>query len=156
MAKVTSTLSDDDRIATGEALQGMVVDLTDLHLLAKQLHWNLIGKRFRSIHLQLDEVVLFARDQVDIMAERAVAIGYNPNGQSVEVAKNSEVSPVEAGYITDDKVVTVMVDTLQAMVKRTRTRIETTDTSDPVTQDRLIAVAQGLEMQHWMFQAEQA
>jgi starvation-inducible DNA-binding protein len=155
MAEVQSPLAEKPRVATGEALQGEVVDLVDLSLLSKQLHWNVIGPNFRSIHLQLDDVVLFARTQADIMAERAVSLGVNPNGQSDEIAASTPVKTVEAGYIKDVDVVKVMVDRLFAMITRCRERIETTDESDPVTQDLIIAVCQGLEQHHWMFQAEQ-
>jgi starvation-inducible DNA-binding protein len=156
MAKITSPLPEKERVATGEALQGQLVDLIDLSLLAKQLHWNVIGPNFRSIHLQLDDVVLFARLQSDLMAERAVTIGFNPNGQSAELADTSPVEGVKPGYVTDKETVKVMVECLAAMIGRCRERIEATEEPDPVTQDLLIAVCQGIEQHHWMFQAEQA
>jgi starvation-inducible DNA-binding protein len=156
MSMVGSPQNDDYKAKTGDALQGVLTDLIDLSLLTKQLHWNLIGKNLRSIHLQLDETVIFARDQADIVAERAVAIGVNPNGQSRYVADQSRVSPVPACHLSDEKTVTVMVDNLGSMIQRTRERITATDTSDRVSQDRIIAVAQGLEEQHWMYQAESA
>jgi starvation-inducible DNA-binding protein len=155
MAEIKSPLPAKDRRATGEALQGELVDLVDLSLLTKQLHWNVIGPNFRSIHLQLDEVVLFARTQSDIMAERAVALGVTPNGQSGEIAATSPLDAVKPGYVKDVDVVETMVDRLAGMITRVRERIEVTDESDPVTQDLLIAVCQGLEQHHWMFQAEQ-
>ena len=53
MAKnpITSPLADDDRDAVGAVLQATLVDLS---LIGKQAHWNVIGKNFRSVHLQLD------------------------------------------------------------------------------------------------------
>ena len=41
----------------GEALQEVLVDLVDLSLVGKHLHWNVEGLTFRSVHLQLDELV---------------------------------------------------------------------------------------------------
>jgi starvation-inducible DNA-binding protein len=38
-------------------LQQVLVDLTALHLQAKQAHWNAVGRNFRDLHLQLDEIV---------------------------------------------------------------------------------------------------
>ena len=35
-------------------LQRLHVDLIDLHLQAKQAHWNVVGKNFRDTHLVLD------------------------------------------------------------------------------------------------------
>ncbi|MBU1803288.1 MAG: DNA starvation/stationary phase protection protein, partial [Actinobacteria bacterium] len=37
----------------GAHLQQLLVDLTDLHLQGKQAHWNVVGKNFRDLHLQL-------------------------------------------------------------------------------------------------------
>ena len=42
-------------------LQAVLVDLTDLHVQGKQAHWNVVGKNFRDMHLQLDEIVDAAR-----------------------------------------------------------------------------------------------
>lgn len=79
---VKSTLPDDDRQVTGDALQSTLVDLVGLSLIGKQAHWNLVGPRFRSIHLQLDEVVTAARDFSDTVAERAAALGLPPDGRN--------------------------------------------------------------------------
>jgi starvation-inducible DNA-binding protein len=154
MSTVKSPLPDDARKATGTALQGSLVDLIDLHLLAKQAHWNLIGRNFRPIHLQLDDVVDLAREHADTLAERAVAIGVNPDGRARTVADSTTVRQLDAGYLQDDKVVAAITDVLAEMGKRFRERIKATDEADLVTQDLLISVAQDLEKQHWMFEAQ--
>ena len=154
MGKVNSPLSDEARKTTGEALQGALVDLIDLGLLAKQAHWNLTGRSFRSVHLQLDEVVAIARNHADVMAERAVAIGVNPDGRARTVAETTKAPQLEAGYIQDDKVVAAITDILAEMIQRFRARIETTDETDLVTQDLLIALTGELEQQHWMFEVQ--
>ena len=154
MSTVKSPLSDEARKVTGAALQDSLVDLIDLHLLAKQAHWNLTGRNFRSIHLQLDEVVDLAREHADTVAERAVAIGFNPDGRARTVAEGTKVHQLDAGHLQDDKVVAAITDILAAMIQRFRARIETTDEPDLVSQDLLITVAQDLEKQHWMFEAQ--
>jgi starvation-inducible DNA-binding protein len=154
MVAVKSPLSDEQRKPVGMALQGALVDLIDLSLLAKQAHWNLIGKHFRSLHLQLDEIVDLARNHMDIMAERAIAIGVNPDGRASTVANQSRVPQLDAGYIADDKVVAAFIDILESINGRFRERITATETADPVTQDLLINVAEDLEKQHWMIQAQ--
>jgi starvation-inducible DNA-binding protein len=148
---VKSPLTDDARRATGAVLQDSLVDLIDLHLYAKQAHWNLTGRNFRPIHLQLDDVVDLAREHADTVAERAVAIGVNPDGRSRTVAEHTRVQQLETGFLPDDKVVAAITDTLGEMGSRFRERIQITDDTDLVTQDLLIAVAQDLDKQHWMF-----
>ncbi|MFD7107500.1 Dps family protein [Streptomyces celluloflavus] len=154
MSVVTSTLSDADRTVVGNALQGALVDLVDLSLVAKQVHWNVVGPRFRSVHLQLDEVVATARLHTDTVAERAAAISVSPDGRSVTVAKTSGIGEVTDGWIKDDHAVDALVAALAAVIGRMRRRITDTAEPDPVTQDILIGLTADLEKHHWMFQAE--
>ncbi|MGH8867785.1 MAG: Dps family protein [Actinomycetes bacterium] len=155
MAHVKSTLPEDARTVTGDCLQGALADLVDLSLQAKQAHWNLVGTRFRSIHLQLDEVVDTSRMWMDTLAERAVAIGVTPDGRASTVAKQTGLPPIEAGWISDDKVVAAFVDRYHTVITRMRERMAETEKPDPVTQDHFITLIAELEKQYWMFQAEQ-
>jgi starvation-inducible DNA-binding protein len=154
MTVVKSPLSDQNRKVVGEALQGALVDLIDLSLLAKQVHWNVIGPRFRSIHLQLDEVVTAARAASDTVAERASAINVSPDGRPGTVARTSGIDTVTDGWVKDGEVVEIMVAALGAVITRMRERIAATDEPDPVSQDILIGITAELEKEHWMFQAE--
>lgn len=154
MATITGPLSGEARNTVAEALQGALVDLIDLSLVAKQAHWNLIGSHFRPIHLQLDELTDLARQHMDTIAERAVAVGVNPDGRSATVARSTKLSQPDGGWIEDGKVVATITDTLDGISKRMYERIRAVDEPDPVTQDLLIAVAQDIDKQHWMFQAQ--
>ncbi|PSL01001.1 starvation-inducible DNA-binding protein [Murinocardiopsis flavida] len=153
MPKIHGSLSDDAKSVTGEALQGCVVDLIDLSLLAKQAHWNVIGRNFRSVHLQLDALVEAAREHTDVLAERSVAIGVSPDGRSTTVSRDTKLVQPESGLLSDDKVIGLIVDSLSVVVKRFRDRIAATEEADPVSQDLVIAASQDLEQQHWMFEA---
>jgi starvation-inducible DNA-binding protein len=154
MATVKSPLPDDAVKVVGKALQGALVDLIDLALLAKQAHWNLTGRNFKVVHEHLDEVVALARTGQDDVAERAVAVGVNPDGRARTVADRTELPQLEAGYLDDDKVVAAVTDMLAQIIARFRERIAATDEPDQVTQDLLISITAELEKQHWMFQAQ--
>ncbi|MBB1245068.1 DNA starvation/stationary phase protection protein [Streptomyces durbertensis] len=154
MYAVKSTLPDDDLKVVGEALQGALVDLVDLSLVAKQIHWTVVGPRFRSIHLQLDEVVDTARQYSDTVAERASALGVAPDGRSTTVAADTGVSGVPEGWQQDRDAVSTMVDALSTVVARMRERMTATGKVDPVTEDIFIGLTGELEKHHWMFQAE--
>ncbi|MFD4034978.1 Dps family protein [Streptomyces sp. NPDC058637] len=156
MSVVKSPLSEGDRKVVGDALQGALVDLIDLSLAAKQVHWNVVGPRFRSVHLQLDEVVDTARQHSDTVAERASAVGVNPDGRSRTLAKTTAIDSVPDGWIKDVDAVRALVDALRVVVDRMRERIEATAEPDPISQDILITVTADLEKHAWMFQAESA
>ena len=70
-------------------LQSRLHALNDLQLTLKHAHWNVVGKNFRSAHLQLDELVATARQYTDEVAERANAIGISPNGKAKTVVESS-------------------------------------------------------------------
>src|SRR5699024_11536440 len=52
---ITSFVPAEHQEAVAGALQQSLVDLIDLSLVAKQLHWSVVGPRFQSVHLALDE-----------------------------------------------------------------------------------------------------
>ncbi|MEV6177715.1 DNA starvation/stationary phase protection protein [Streptomyces sp. NPDC052015] len=153
MHAVKSPLSDVDQKAVSEAIQGALVDLIDLSLVAKQVHWNVVGPRFRTVHLQPDEVVDTARTHSDTVAERASALGDPPDGRAATVAAGSGLDTVARGWAEDTEAVRTLVASLSAVITRMRERVAATGDADPVTQDTFIHLA-ALEKYHWMFQAE--
>ncbi|MDG5804181.1 DNA starvation/stationary phase protection protein [Streptomyces ossamyceticus] len=154
MYVVKSPLSDADLKTVSEALQGALVDLVDLSLVAKQIHWNVVGPRFRTVHLQLDEVVDTARLHSDTVAERAATLGVSPDGRAATVAGSSGIGKVPDGWVKDTDAVGTLVDALGAVITRMRRRVESTAEADPVSQDIFIEITADLEKHHWMFQAE--
>lgn len=140
----------------GADLQDTLVDLTALSLEAKQLHWNVTGRHFRSLHEQLDELTDLARAGADAVAERAAAIGYAPDGRPVTVAKESPLAEVPEGSLTDSTVVELVVNALTTITGRIQPRVERLGELDPVTQDILNGIQAGLDKQRWMFSAQQS
>ncbi|MDX3520654.1 DNA starvation/stationary phase protection protein [Streptomyces scabiei] len=154
MTMVRSTLPEPARRIAGDALQESLVDLLGLSLIGKQAHWNVVGPRFRSIHLQLDEVVSTARTFADQVAERAAALGVAPDGRPETVAARCALQGPKDGWLRDTEVVKLLVEALETAIGRLRERIEAVEEADKVSQDLLIAVTYELEKQRWMFEAE--
>jgi starvation-inducible DNA-binding protein len=151
---VKSTLPEHDLKIVAEALQGELVDLLDLSLVAKQVHWNVVGPRFRSVHLQLDEVVTTARQYSDTVAERASALGVSPDGRASTVAAGTSIGTVKEGWLKDDEAVATLVAALSSVITKARDRMRSVGEYDPVTEDIFIQLVGDLEKEHWMFVAE--
>src|SRR5262249_13814352 len=147
-------LSTHERDEAGRELQGVLVDLVDLSLLGKQLHWTVVGPHFRSLHLQLDELVDSWRALGDTVAERAVALGVMPNGQSGAVAAASEIAGVDATALPDHVVVRELLHRVAEVSERVRSRLEKLGELDLASQDVLIEVLRALEEQQWMLRAQ--
>jgi len=148
------TLDAHDRDAVGSELQGTLVDLLDLALVGKQLHWSVFGPQFRSVHLQLDELVESWHGLADDVAERAVAIGEFPDGQADAIAASEELRRVARGPIEDDAVVRELARRIGEAAERARTRMDRLGALDAASQDVLTDVVRELEKQLWMVRAQ--
>lgn len=153
MIEIKSPLTEEGKKETGLHLQACVVDLIDLSLVGKQLHWNVVGPRFRDVHLQLDTVVEMARVHADTLAERTTAIGVNPDGRAKTLARDSGIEAPQAGFDKDADVVAFMSGVLQGLSTRFQEHVDGTADSDPVSQDLIIAAAEDIQEQSWMWQA---
>src|SRR3954463_6044681 len=87
-------LDGHHRGEAGRELQATLVELVDLSLIGKQLHWTIIGRPFKPLHEHLDELVASWRDMSDTVAERIVALGIAPDGQWSAVSADSGIAPV--------------------------------------------------------------
>ncbi|EKT79342.1 DNA starvation/stationary phase protection protein (plasmid) [Rhodococcus opacus] len=151
---ITTTLDAGQQRIAGKALQGTVVDLIDLSLIAKQAHWNVIGPHFLAVHPALDELATVARKFTDEAAERATAIGVSPDGRAATVAADAGTTGFVEGWTSDGEVVETIAANLAAVIARLRASIESTEKADPVTQDLLIGITARLEQLHWRWQAQ--
>jgi starvation-inducible DNA-binding protein len=142
------------RDEVGQQLQATLVELVDLSLLGKQLHWTVVGPLFRPLHLQLDELIDSWRELGDTVAERSVAIGFYPDGQAATVAAATPLRAVERGELEDHVVVRELTRRLAEVAERARERMNRLGELDAATQDVLIEVVRALEKQLWMIRAQ--
>lgn len=143
-----------EREGLGRELEAVLHELVALSLIGKQLHWAVFGPLFRPVHQHVDELVESWRDLADQVAERAVALGYVPDGQPAAVAAGSQLAPVAHAGIEDQVVVRELTHRIAEVSERVRQRMERIGDIDLVTQDVLIGVVRELEKQQWMLRAQ--
>ena len=153
---VRSTLDAAAQEAVRDRLQPLLVDLIDLSLTSKQFHWNIVGTRFKSLHEHLDEVTDQYRMWSDEVAERLTSLGVAPDGRVQRVAGDSPADPAAASWVHQEEVVTAMSDRIEAVARATRERLDGLGDVDLASEDLLIGILNGLEMQLWMFSAQEA
>jgi starvation-inducible DNA-binding protein len=153
MTTINGPLSADAQKSTVEELQATLIELIDLALAGKQAHWNVVGSHFRSVHLQLDELVVAARNHADVIAERAVALGGNPDGTPEAVVAERTGGAMATGHLADDDAIQAVVERLGKSISRIRDAMRAVEESDPTSQDLLNSALHDLEKQSWMFQA---
>ena len=163
---MTSTISPSDNAVhesrppfqasqqLADQLQQIHVDLIDLHLVGKQLHWNVVGKNFRDTHLVLDEVVEAAREFSDTVAERMRAIYVTPDGRAATVAAKSSLASFPADEIDTGETVDLITAALYATARTARRIHDDVDDEDPTTADILHAILERIEQLAWMLDSE--
>jgi len=137
-----------------DSLQRVLVDLIDLHVQGKQAHWNVGGHNFRDLHLQLDEIILAAREFSDEVAERMRALYITPDGRSATVAATTSLTPFPSGEVDTSATVDLATQRLYAVVGTIRAVHDDVDDEDPTSADILHGVIERLEQLAWMVSAE--
>ena len=121
-------------------MQRVLVDLIELSSQSKQAHWGVVGRNFRDLHLQLDEIIATARAASDTVAERLRALHAVPDGRSTPTDTSETVDLITAR--------------LEAAVATMRDVHDQVDEEDPTTADILHAIIASLEQYAWMVSAE--
>jgi starvation-inducible DNA-binding protein len=135
-------------------LQRALVDLIELHLQGKQVHWNVVGTNFRDLHLQLDELVDFARVGSDTIAERLRALDAVADGRSDTVVATTTLPQLPAYEISTADAVDLITTRVYAAVDTLRAVHDDVDAEDPTSADILHQLIDGLEKLAWLIKSE--
>lgn len=153
VSRHAAAVAVDRGLTAAGILQQLLLDLIDLSLQGKQAHWNLRGRSFRDLHVQLDELVELAREQVDRLAERCLALGVPADGGAGAVSSSTHLDPFPEGRIADHHAVDLLVERLKTISEAGRSRLTELGEIDPASQDVVNEMLIGIEQQLWMFEA---
>jgi starvation-inducible DNA-binding protein len=156
MAETATAAVKGTKEKSATELQTVLMDLIDLSLQGKQAHWNVVGPLFRTLHLELDELVEDVRKGADEVAERIRALEVAADGRAGIVARQSGIPSLPEGVIGDCDVLCRVSEQLAAAAARCRASIERLGGTDKATEDILIGVVKDLEKHLWMFRSQQA
>src|SRR5690606_9570567 len=106
-------------------------DLIELQLQAKQAHWSVVGRNFRDLHLQLDEIIASTRAFADTVAERLRALHAVPDGGSATVSTTTSLPPYPSGEVDTTTTVDLVTERLEAAVRTARAVHDEVDREDP-------------------------
>lgn len=137
-----------------DSLQRVLVDLIELNLQGKQAHWNIVGTNFRDLHLQLDELVDFAREGSDTVAERMRAMEAWPDGRSDTVTASTSLPRFPAYAVSTQDAVDLITGRVYAAVDTMRQVHDAVDAEDPTSADILHQLIEGLEKLAWLIKSE--
>jgi starvation-inducible DNA-binding protein len=150
------------RIDLAEGVRGPMITLLnqqlagtfDLYSQAKQAHWNVKGAQFYSPHELFDKLAEELEGYVDLIAERATALGGLALGTVRLSATNSQLAELPLEVTDSLPAVEALAERYAALAASTRKAIETaTGQGDADTVDLFTEVSRGLDKALWFLEA---
>ncbi|HSM70750.1 MAG TPA: DNA starvation/stationary phase protection protein Dps [Anaerolineales bacterium] len=135
-------------------LNQQLADTFDLFSQTKQAHWNVKGPQFYQLHKLFDELADGLRAYVDMIAERATALGGVAQGTVRMASESSRLSEYPAGGVESMAAVEALAKGFAALGKSTRKAIDAADEAgDMDTSDLFTEVSRGLDKWIWFLEA---
>ena len=147
-------LSEPIRHQVIEVLNARLADALDLKTQIKYAHWNVKGMHFHQLHLLFDTVAEHLEEHIDLLAERATALGGVANGTARQAAANSHLPEYPLEAATGEEHVHAVVDRLAKFAALVRADIErTARVGDQSSSDLLTEISRETDKDLWLVEA---
>ena len=157
MSEVFSTridLKEDVRDCVIGLLNMHLADTFDLYSQTKQAHWNVKGSQFYQLHELYDELAETLLSHVDLLAERATALGGVAMGTARMAASHSRLPEFPSGGVMDMQSVQELSQRYATLAASARKAIkESEEAGDMVTSDLFIGLVRDLDKSLWFLEA---
>jgi starvation-inducible DNA-binding protein len=147
-------LSSDVRKEMVSLLNQQLADTSDLYSQTKQAHWNVKGAQFHPLHELFDDLAGKLADYVDMLAERATALGGTALGTVRMSAGASRLPEFPADAVNSLPCVEALAVRYANLAKTTRAAIDAAaKQGDADTADLFTEVSRGLDKSLWFLEA---
>ena len=131
-------------------LANQLVDYVKKH----NLHWNLKGSHFFTLHAKLEELYEEAGDILDEVAERILALGGNPVSNMKEALSIATIKELENGPKSTDQTIKALISDTDYWIKDSKEIAELADKEgDSVTNDMFNGYTKAYQKLAWMLKA---
>ena len=117
----------EDRAKIIALLNARMADTLDVQTQTKFAHWNVKGNDFYQLHLLFDKVAECLEEWVDMLAERATALGGRANGTLRQSAAASSIEEYPTETVRGMDHVRALSDRLGALTNAYREAIDKCD-----------------------------
>ena len=147
-------IAEADRAAVIELLNSQLAATFDLYSQTKQAHWNVKGKDFFQLHELFDTLAETTLEHVDLIAERATALGGSALGTARMAAANSALPEYPTAATDGPEHVAALVERYGAYAASTRAAIDrSNDCNDADTADLFTEVSRAVDKHLWFLEA---
>ena len=131
-------------------LANQMIDYVKKH----NLHWNLKGTQFFTLHAKLEELYDEANDILDEVAERILALGGNPVSNMKEALAMATIKELDGGPESADETIRALVSDTDYWIKDSKEIVELAEKEgDGVTADIFNGFTKEYQKLAWMLKA---
>jgi len=112
-------IEEKSRLAIADGLARVLADSYTLYLKTHNFHWNVVGPRFRELHLMFEEQYTELAIAVDDIAERIRTLGVRAPGSYAEFARLTAITEAE-GELAAEEMVRDLVVANETLVRTIR------------------------------------
>lgn len=154
LVKTQNDLPEKARQEMVELLNEQLADTFDLFSQTKQAHWNVKGPQFYQLHELYDELAEQLLAFVDMIAERATALGGSATGTVRMAAQDTRLPDFSAGPVGSMESVQMLVERYAALAQSTREAIDKAEQAEDMdTADLFTEVSRGVDKALWFIEA---
>jgi len=154
MVETRIDLPADTRRQMVQLCNEQLADTFDLFSQTKQAHWNVKGPQFYHLHTLYDELAGTLLGHVDLIAERATALGGAATGTAQMAAQASRLPDFSAGPVGSMESVEMLVERYAAVAESTRQAIDQAEQAEDMdTSDLFTEVSRDLDKSLWFLEA---
>lgn len=131
-------------------LANQMIDYVKKH----NLHWNLKGNAFFTLHAKLEELYDETSDILDEVAERILALGGNPVSNMKEALSIATIKELENGPKSTEQTIKALISDTDYWIKDSKEIVELAEKEgDGVTADIFNGFTKGYQKLAWMLKA---
>jgi starvation-inducible DNA-binding protein len=157
MYKTHNTLSENVREQSIALLNKHLAAAIDLQGQIKQAHWNVRGPTFIAVHELFDKVSDDVLAYIDLVAERAAALGGVAEGTVQVASANSFLVPYSLKIADEKQHLFAVASALAAFGQSTREAIDlVAKFGDADTADIFTEISRGVDHQLWFIESHAA
>ena len=142
------------RTQIGEILNQTLADTLDLKMQFKQAQWNVKGMNFYQLYQLFEEIAIKLEEYIDLVAERATAIGLVAVGTVRNAARKSKIPEYSLKVSDGRDHLTELADRLAVYAKSVRmASAKTSDLGDRDTSDIYTEISRTADKYLWFLEA---
>ena len=131
-------------------LANQMIDYVKKH----NLHWNLKGTQFFTLHAKLEELYDEANDILDEVAERILALGGNPVSNMKEALEMATIKELGDGPKSADETIRALISDTDYWIKDSKEIVGLAEKEgDGVTADMFNGYTKAYQKLAWMLKA---